>query len=77
MYKPACNRILVYSPTVDAIDANINLINPILTAMYKDKKIKTYKYTYKTGENVFKEFLEEDDSCYIKVLYSINKTKQI
>ena len=72
MYKENCNKILVYSPTIADIQANKELLDPILHNIFKDKEIVSYEYTQRTNESVFQEFLKEDNN-YIKVLYSVDK----
>ena len=72
MYKPACNRILVYVPTITDISTKQQFIDSAIQQSFPNKSIKSYVYTYKTSEEEFQKFLQEDDT-YIKILYSIDK----
>jgi RNA polymerase sigma factor (sigma-70 family) len=73
MYKPSCNRILVYISSVEYATDRQQFIDSTLHEIFPGKTIKSYVYTYKTSEAPLHDFLAEDDTTYIKVLYSIDK----
>ena len=72
MYKPTCNRILIYMSSVNEIETRHKAVDSLIQACFPGKVIKSYKYTYRDSESEFRAFLEEDDS-HIKVLYSVDK----
>ena len=76
MYKPCCNRILVYMPSIAELEAKYRDVDRLIQACFPDRRIKSYCYTYKSSENEFRAFLEEDNTSYIKVLYSIDKVME-
>ena len=73
LYKDKCNRILVYSSNVCMLHSNIKEIQNIFNERFSSLNIKYYEYTYKTSDEEYKDFLEEDNITDIKVLFSIDK----
>ena len=73
LYKDKCNRILVYSSGVEMLHENIKEIQDIFNERFSSLNIKYYEYTYKTSDEEYKNFLEEDNETDIKVLFSIDK----
>ncbi len=73
MYKECCNRILVYVSRVSEIEEKKDYLNTILAKIFPDRKIKTYRYTYEDPESNLRDYIKEEDDCYIKVLYSVDK----
>lgn len=73
LYKPKCNKIVVYCPNSTDITIKKKVIDKLLRKIFPKKKIKSYIYTYKTPESNLDDFLEEDKRTDIKVLYSIDK----
>ena len=76
LYKSKCNRILVYCTDVATLNDNKQTVTKLLRKTFPEKKIVSYTYTYKTGEDELKSFLTEDNDADIKVLYSINKVME-
>lgn len=72
MYKKHCNRILVYTPNAADIPQHQTFIDTIIKNIFPQKSVQSYVYTYKTSEQPFNDFLEEDSND-IKILYSIDK----
>ncbi len=73
MYQESCNRILVYTSDLSDLEIKKKYIDDCITAIFPEKKVKSYTYTYKTEESELKKFLRSDKNCYIKVLYSVDK----
>ena len=72
MYKESCNRIVVYTKDIKESNLWENKITSIISSIFPDKKVESYVYNSQTNEGVLKSFLE-DDSCYIKIIYAVNK----
>lgn len=71
MYKDRCNRILIYTPTVNELQTYRNIFDKIIKEIFP-KKVKSYSYTHNDSEKELSDFLTEDKN-YIKILYSIDK----
>lgn len=72
MYKSSGNKILVFSKNTDSIKTDEDFIMTMLKSQFKNQKIKSYEYSYKTSEKELHEFLNDTDN-YINVLFSVNK----
>lgn len=72
MYKSSGNKILVFSQNTDSIKTDEDFIMKMLKNQFKNEKIKSYEYSYKTSEKELHEFLNDTDN-YINVLFSVNK----
>ena len=73
MYRPYCNRILVYVTNVDDIPEKKRFIDNAIKKIFPDKSVTSYAYTYKTSEDELRKFLKDDRRSDIKILYSIDK----
>lgn len=72
MYKPKCNRILIYMSSIQKINEKKPEVDKMIHDVFPEKDIRSYVYTYQTSEDNLNNFLKED-KAHIKILYTIDK----
>lgn len=73
MYKDHCNRILVYVANAADLQEKRTRIDDIIRSVFPSHNIRSYSYTYKDSEAVLRDYLKEDESVDIKIMYAIDK----
>ena len=73
MYRPFCNRILVYVANTLELPSKRTYIDNTIKSIFPDKTVTSYVYTHKTSEDDLRKFLKDDRRSDIKVLYSVDK----
>lgn len=76
LYKPKNNRVLVYVSNLDDLRIKRTALSKYFKTAFPDKVIKEYEYTYRSSEQEFKDFQQDDEATDIKILYSVNKVME-